>query len=864
MTSCTQCGTLLPADAPHGLCARCLLSEAMKNQTPPPVDPPPVDPMETRPAAASGSGVTTASLIDIADAAEVARRLPQFEILELLGRGGMGVVYKARQIQLDRIVAIKILPPADAASPGFVERFRREARSLAKLSHPNIVHLYESAQTNGLYYFVMEFVDGLNLRQMILAHRLTASEALAVVPKICDALQFAHEEGVVHRDIKPENILIDKKGRVKIADFGLAKLLGREDLDPRLTVSGATLGTPRYMAPEQVDKPESVDHRADIYSLGVVFYEMLTGELPMGRFAPPSHKVRIDVRLDEIVLHALERDVELRYQHASEVRDAVEEVMSKPAVAPVGSSAAPTLPVAPATVVAGRPDDSKASSVIALLVALGVAWLGLYVFDLNVRVGDALLLILIHLLIPVAAVVAAAWMSIRHRPVSPSPALSMSLPLRQRVPGAWLALLQVHSPLLLGIHLLIFSAMLFGTRVVKPADSHSWFSDWYAVGLLHSDWGTEFWIGPFAVAVACAALVILLITAVSSRWALWRGDIVLFAGLLTGCALLIFHAQWSFGHVEHSVPNNAIRVTVAGATWVTREHQRGMLDWFCVVLLIVGGSVTMKLVLAQPSGPRLSHLAVWVLVLPSLCISTSLLFAYPIAMPILGAIATWQIKRSNGKLRGLRLAALEAILVPLFLFAALVGHAVFWPILCLVTMLISPHQFSFLNTMDMPAIVIPMALFAIGAALIAAFFTGRVVWRKIVGQPAARLGAIRQTAPKPCRALRRNGAAAGSHLCGRPRLDWDDFPGGSRHCADGSSVPSQYAFRRDADARCSVGDNDCDDDLRHHRDPADQTVRRKTLRPAAGGRGCAAAADDSAPCADRIPRLRTPRQASRF
>jgi hypothetical protein len=324
-------------------------------------------------------------------------------------------------------------------------------------------------------------------------------------------------------------------------------------------------------------------------------------------------------------------------------------------------------------------------------------------------------------LIAMALLATAAWLVIRHRPA----------------PGAWLDRLRPHWPLLLGVHLLIFTAMLFGTRVVKPADSRSWFSDWYAVGLLHSEWGTEFWIGPFAVAVACVALILLVVTAVSSRWALWRGDIVLFAGLLIGCALLIFQAQWSFEHAEHSVPSNAIRVTVAGATWVTREHQRGTLDWFCVVLLIVGGSVTMKLVLAQSSGPRFSHLAVWVLVVPSLCISTSLLSAYPLAMPILGAMATWQIKRSNGQLRGLRLAALEAILVPLFLFAALVGNAVFWPISCLVTMLISPHQFSFLNTMDNPAIVIPMALFAICAALIAAFFTGRAVWRKIVGQPAA-------------------------------------------------------------------------------------------------------------------------------
>jgi serine/threonine protein kinase len=137
-----------------------------------------------------------------------------------------------------------------------------------------------------------------------------------IVPQICEALQFAHDEGIVHRDIKPENILLDKKGRVKIADFGIAKILGREQ-DVAITETGGAIGTPHYMAPEQMEKPTTVDHRADIFSLGVVFYEMLTGELPLGKFAPPSCKVEVDVRLDDVVLRALEKDPERRYQHAS-------------------------------------------------------------------------------------------------------------------------------------------------------------------------------------------------------------------------------------------------------------------------------------------------------------------------------------------------------------------------------------------------------------------------------------------------------------------------------------------------------------------------------------------------------------------
>jgi serine/threonine protein kinase len=258
--------------------------------------------------------------------AEIARHFPQLEIIELLGQGGMGAVYKARQKQLDRVIALKILPPEAGRDQAFAERFLREARALARLNHPNIVTVHEFGEANSLFYLVMEYVDGANLRQMERSGKLTAAQALAIVPKICDALQYAHEEGIVHRDIKPENILVDKRGRVKIADFGLAKLLGKAAADFNLTGSQQAMGTPHYMAPEQMEKPFTVDHRADIYSLGVVFYEMLTGELPLGRFQPPSAKVHVDVRLDEVVLRSMEHDVERRYQHVSEVKTAIEQV----------------------------------------------------------------------------------------------------------------------------------------------------------------------------------------------------------------------------------------------------------------------------------------------------------------------------------------------------------------------------------------------------------------------------------------------------------------------------------------------------------------------------------------------------------
>jgi len=262
---------------------------------------------------------------------ELARQFPQLEILELLGQGGMGVVYKARQRQLDRLVAVKILPPQIGQTEAFAERFTREARSLARLSHPRIVIIYDFGHTEaGLYYFIMEYVDGTDLRRVIQTGDLSASEALKIIPQICEALQYAHEEGIVHRDIKPENILLNKKGQVRIADFGLAKLLDRPATSPTsmLTKVGQQMGTPHYMAPEQIEHPSQVDHRADIYSLGVVFYEMLTGELPLGRFDPPSQRAQVDIRLDNVVLRTLEKQPERRYQHVSEVKTDVETISS--------------------------------------------------------------------------------------------------------------------------------------------------------------------------------------------------------------------------------------------------------------------------------------------------------------------------------------------------------------------------------------------------------------------------------------------------------------------------------------------------------------------------------------------------------
>lgn len=306
-----------------GLCPECLIKSGF--------------PTGTDPAAPAGPRFVPPPV------EEMARLFPQLEIIGLIGQGGMGAVYKARQPALDRFVALKVLPPSMANDPGFAERFNREARTLARLNHPNIVAVHDFGQAGTLNYLLMEYVDGSNLRAIEQAGALSAEQALVIVPQICEALQFAHNEGIVHRDIKPENLLLDKKGRLKITDFGIAKILGVPAGNASLTGDRDVLGTPHYMAPEQLERPLTVDHRADIYSLGVVFYEMLTGELPLGKFAVPSKKAQLDVRLDEVVLHTLEKEPERRYQHASQIKTDVETIASTASTKPpvTGFAAAP-------------------------------------------------------------------------------------------------------------------------------------------------------------------------------------------------------------------------------------------------------------------------------------------------------------------------------------------------------------------------------------------------------------------------------------------------------------------------------------------------------------------------------------------
>jgi tRNA A-37 threonylcarbamoyl transferase component Bud32 len=338
MKKCSTCGSMYSGD----LCPKCMAGFAQKSTEP--TAPP--EELPLRPG----------------------QSFHGLEILELLGKGGMGVVYKARQPALDRMVALKILPQKMALDPDFQNRFIREAKALGSLNHPNIVAVYDFGAEGGLFFFAMEFVDGTNLRQILRDRKLTPEQALKIVPQLCDALEYAHTEGVVHRDIKPENILLDKKGRVKIADFGLAKLVGADIAAAgMLTVTNMVMGTPHYMAPEQVENPKGVDHRADIYAIGVVFYEMLTGELPIGRFELPSKKVQIDVRLDEVVLKALEKSPERRYQNASDIKEAVTKATASASAA---DSYSPT-------VITPRPESRKKPAALVLGILVAVAIVGI-------------------------------------------------------------------------------------------------------------------------------------------------------------------------------------------------------------------------------------------------------------------------------------------------------------------------------------------------------------------------------------------------------------------------------------------------------------------------------------------------------
>jgi eukaryotic-like serine/threonine-protein kinase len=302
---CPQCGVVLYGGVLSGLCPKCLLqglrgspAEGTETLWPPSV--------QSLAKAMRGHGI---------------------ELIEFIGSGGMGAVYKGLQKDLNRIVAVKVMQPRAADRCSILDRFEREARLQARLSHPNVVAVYDFGLAGNFPYFVMDFVDGSSLRQMLLkSEPLNPSYAVTLFLQLCDGLQHAHERGVIHRDIKPENLLVDKEGVLKTADFGLAKPNGDGASKEWQTRDFLGMGTPPYMAPEQFEKSQPVHQRADIYSAGVVLYEMLTGKPPKGRFSAPSQKAKVDPSWDVVLFKALEEDVTRRYQNIREFKQAVEAV----------------------------------------------------------------------------------------------------------------------------------------------------------------------------------------------------------------------------------------------------------------------------------------------------------------------------------------------------------------------------------------------------------------------------------------------------------------------------------------------------------------------------------------------------------
>ncbi len=250
------------------------------------------------------------------------KKIGNYEVLNKIGQGGMATVYKGRQISLNRPIAIKVLSKRLTENKQIVERFNQEALIIARLAHPNIIHIIDRGVVNGMYYFVMDFVKGTDFSKLIKMESFDANKNLDVIIQVCKALSFAHKNGIIHRDIKPANILINNEGDALVSDFGIAQLFDKSNDGQQLTSDGTVMGTIAYMSPEQKISSKNVTSASDIYSLGVVIYEMFTGTTPLGRFKLPSEiNSSISKQLENTMLKCLETNPEDRFKLADDLKD---------------------------------------------------------------------------------------------------------------------------------------------------------------------------------------------------------------------------------------------------------------------------------------------------------------------------------------------------------------------------------------------------------------------------------------------------------------------------------------------------------------------------------------------------------------
>src|SRR5262245_58353870 len=321
---CPNCHGALPADAPAGLCPKCLMGMALELSS---------EPSESLP----DEGFVADTAIPESD-----RSFGDYELLGRIARGGMGVIYKARQVCLNRIVAVKMMLPGMLISEAEASRFQNEAEVIANLRHPNIVAVHEVGAHDGQRYFSMDYVEGQSLAAVVRDHPLPARTAARYVKVIAEAIHYAHQQGILHRDLKPSNVLLDKAGNPRITDFGLAKRLAS---DSRLTATGTVLGTPSYMPPEQADaKSRRLGPASDVYSIGAILYELLTGRPPFQAatpldtillvintepIAPRMLNPKLSRDLETICLKCLEKDPRWRYQSAQDLADDLDRYLKR-------------------------------------------------------------------------------------------------------------------------------------------------------------------------------------------------------------------------------------------------------------------------------------------------------------------------------------------------------------------------------------------------------------------------------------------------------------------------------------------------------------------------------------------------------